>query len=101
MSKEKYLKLKGCSSVKELTDEEVQDYFLKGHKGLVNQMFAQDAVYGAFGLEPDLKIATKYMRQALDEEKYFECIYIMGEGVVEKDEDLERIGTSHFEYEVR
>jgi hypothetical protein len=101
MSKEEYLKLKGCSSVDELTDKEVEEYFLKGYMGFSSQMSVERVVNerktGLFNMDD----AIKFMRQALEEEKDFVCHYIMGEGVVEKDEDLERIGTSHFEYEVR
>lgn len=101
MGKEEYLKLKGCSSVDELTDKEVEEYFLKGYMGFLSQMSVEKVVNerktGLFNMDD----AIKFMRQALDEEKDFECIYIMGEGVVEKDEDLEIIGTSHFEYRVR
>ena len=100
MSKEEYLKSKNCSSVDELTDKEVEEYFLKGYMGFLSQMSVEEVVNerktGLFNMDD----AIKFMRQALEEEN-FVCHYIMGEGVVEKDEDLERIGTSHYEYSVR
>lgn len=101
MKKEEYLKLKGCSSVDELTDKEVEEYFLKGYMGFSSQMSVERVVNerktGLFNMDD----AIKFMRQALEEEKDFVCHYIMGEGVVKKEGDSERIGMPHYEYSVR
>jgi len=93
MTKEEYLKKCGASSAKNLTEEQILDYFIAGNGGLQNKVSAMTIKTGRMcGCIVDRSKAIAMLRQAFDLDKVFEVNFVDGEGV---DDGETNIGTSH------
>ena len=90
MNKEEYIKQCGARTSKDLSDEQILTYFIKGYGGVESQCSAMCVKQGrVFGCDIDKPKAIAMFRQAFDEDKIFELHFIECEGVVTDINDIE------------
>ncbi len=83
MNKEEYIKQCGVSSSRDLTDEQILSYFIKGNGCSFDQssaIFLKEGKY--LGIKLDVKKGMAMLRRAFEEDKVLTIHYIESEGVV-------------------
>lgn len=95
MNKEEYIKKCGAGSARSLTADQIIAYFTAGYGGTENRYSATLVKAGrAFGVEIDRAKAVAMLRQAFEQGKELQIIFIEAEGVLCEGVDL---GVCHFE----
>lgn len=93
MKKEEYIKSLGKKSEKDLTDNEVLQFFLQSK--VESRHSAMIAMNGGYGLKPNKVEAYKAMREAFEKDKTFRCEFIDGEGLI-RDKEVVKEPTLKF-----
>ena len=97
MSKEEYLKKCGVKDAKDLSAEQILDFFIANNDGLINMFSARAIRDGAFGLKPDRAKGIALLRKAFEQDKTLRVTFVDGEGVLREGVVIPR---SHFEMEL-
>lgn len=101
MSKDEYIKKCGCSTSKELSDEQILSFFVERNDCVDNAMSAMFIKDGRIlGHEIDKAEGISMLRQAFELDKVLEISYIMSEGVLKMD-GTNRIGPGGYEMRLR
>lgn len=80
MKKEEYIKSLGKKSEKDLTDEEILQFFLQGRGESRHSAFI--AMNGGYGLKPNKEEVHKAVRDAFENDKTLRFVVIEGEGLI-------------------
>lgn len=89
LSKEEYIKQCGCTTSKDLSENQILSYFMAGNGGIENMMSASMIKRGRmYGADIDRAKAIAMLRQAFDLEKTLRICYIDAEGVVGENESI-------------
>lgn len=95
MTKEEYLKKCGAKSAKDLTEQQILDFFILGYGGSGNGVSAMYIKEGEFlGFKLNHSKSMSMLRRAFEQDKIVRMVYVDGEGIVDKGIP---IGTSHYE----
>lgn len=83
ISKDEYLRICGVGSAKDLSEDQILSYFLRGYGGLHNRISAIRIKQGRmFGIDIDRARGIALLREAFELGKELQVIFTEGEGVV-------------------
>lgn len=94
MTKKEYLNQCGVETSKDLTADQILNYFINGYGGVINWHSAMMIKNGCHGMMPDRSKGISLMRKAFNQDLQVRCVYVEGEGVID---NSVIIPTPHFE----